>query len=38
MSEEREVISMSNTKKEMLEVYNELLKKAEAKSLESPKE
>ena len=38
MSEEREVISMSNTKKEMLEAYNELVKEVEAKRLESPKE
>lgn len=38
MSEERVQISMSNTKKEMLEAYEALLADVQAKSLENPKE
>ena len=38
MSEERVQISMSNTKKEMLEAYEALLAEVQAKSLENPKE
>lgn len=38
MSEERVQISMSNTKKEMLEAYEALLADVESKSLENPKE
>ena len=36
MSEERVQISMSNTKKEMLEAYEALLAEVQAKSLENP--
>lgn len=38
MSEERVQISMSNTKKEMLEAYEALLAEVQAKSIENPKE
>lgn len=38
MSEERAQISMSNTKKEMLEAYQALLAEVQTKSLENPKE
>lgn len=38
MSEERAQISMSNTKKEMLEAYKALLDGVQKKSLENPKE
>lgn len=38
MSEERVQISMSNTKKEMLDAYEALLKEVTAKNLEHPKE
>lgn len=38
MAEERTPISMSNTKKEMLEAYQALLKEVESKSTEEPKE
>lgn len=38
MSEERAQISMSNTKKEMLEAYTALLDGVQKKSLENPKE
>lgn len=38
MAEEREKISMSNTKREMLDAYQSLLKEVEAKSKENPKE
>lgn len=38
MADEPEKISMTNTKKEMLEAYNALLKEVNAKRLEEPKE
>ena len=38
MSEERAQISMSNTKKEMLEAYQALLAEVQTKSLENPRE
>lgn len=38
MADEPEKISMTNTKKEMLEAYNALLKEVKAKRLEEPKE
>ena len=38
MSEERTQISMSNTKKEMLEAYQALLAEVQTKSLENPRE
>lgn len=38
MSQERVQISMSNTKKEMLEAYQALLKEVQTKSIENPKE